>query len=158
MGQRLLEDPRNALVREFLRLIRELSPRFFLFENVKGLTVYPHRQVLEELVEAFDQLGYSVRQPWQVLNAVHYGVPQNRERLFLLGARHGLSLPAYPAPKPCTLPPLRPYFRPCHRPPPAPKPWAICPRPNGFRRYGKRIWSIPTSGASPRPMGQNCGA
>lgn len=41
MGQRLLEDPRNALVREFLRLIRELSPRFFLFENVKGLTVGP---------------------------------------------------------------------------------------------------------------------
>lgn len=106
MGQRLLEDPRNALVREFLRLIRELSPRFFLFENVKGLTVGPHRQVLEELVEAFDQLGYSVRQPWQVLNAVHYGVPQNRERLFLLGARHGLPLPAYPAPQ--TLHPTAP--------------------------------------------------
>lgn len=99
MGQRLLEDPRNALVREFLRLIQELSPRFFLFENVKGLTVGQHRQVLEELVEAFDRLGYSVRQPWQVLNAVHYGVPQNRERLFLLGARHGLPLPTYPAPQ-----------------------------------------------------------
>lgn len=99
MGQRHLEDPRNALGQEFLRLIQELSPRFFLFENVKGLTVGPHRQVLEELVVAFDHLGYRVRQPWQVLNAVHYGVPQNRERLFLLGARHGLPLPTYPVPQ-----------------------------------------------------------
>ncbi|TVQ11755.1 MAG: DNA cytosine methyltransferase [Leptolyngbya sp. DLM2.Bin27] len=98
MGQRVLDDPRNRLVREFVRLVDELSPRFFLLENVKGLTVGEHRQVLDELVEAFQARGYGVRTPWQMLNAYNYGVPQNRQRLFLLGARQGETLPDYPMP------------------------------------------------------------
>ncbi|MGH8556000.1 MAG: DNA cytosine methyltransferase [Methylococcales bacterium] len=98
IGQRVLDDPRNTLVREFMRIVKELAPRFFLFENVKGLTVGKHRQVLDELVTEFKTLGYSVQTPWRVLNAVNYGVPQDRERLFLLGARSGASLPSYPSP------------------------------------------------------------
>ncbi len=98
IGQRVLDDPRNTLVREFLRIVKELSPRFFLFENVKGLTVGKHRKVLDELVKEFEMLGYNVQTPWQVLNAVNYGVPQDRERLFLLGARCGISMPSYPPP------------------------------------------------------------
>ncbi len=98
IGQRVLDDPRNALVREFVRMVKELSPRYFLFENVKGLTVGKHGQVLDELVKEFESLDYNVQLPWQVLNAVNYGVPQDRERLFLLGSRKGLSVPAYPIP------------------------------------------------------------
>lgn len=98
IGQRALADPRNVLVQEFVRLIDELKASYFVFENVKGLTVGRHRRFLEEVIEAFEQKGYQVRKPWRVLNAVEYGVPQNRQRLFLIGARKGLPLPEYPTP------------------------------------------------------------
>lgn len=98
IGQRVLDDPRNSLVREYLRIVVELSPKYFLFENVKGLTVGSHRQILDELVEEFETFGYTVQTPWQVLNSVNYGVPQDRQRLFLLGSKHGISQPYYPEP------------------------------------------------------------
>jgi len=98
IGQRALDDPRNNLVRDFVRIVRELGARSFVFENVKGLTVGRHKTFLEELVKTFDEVGYDVRLPWQVLNAGHYGTPQSRERLILMGARRGETLPHYPAP------------------------------------------------------------
>lgn len=98
IGKRILDDPRNSLVRDFVRLVSELEADYFVFENVKGLTVGAHRRFLEELIEAFGAHGYSVRMPWSVLNAASYGVPQDRRRLFLLGARKGLEPPFYPAP------------------------------------------------------------
>jgi DNA (cytosine-5)-methyltransferase 1 len=97
-GLRTLDDPRNFLVKEFLRIVLELKPSYFVFENVKGLTIGEHKRFLDELIKAFDQNGYWVRLPWQILNAVRYGVPQKRERLFLLGAKKGLPLPEYPLP------------------------------------------------------------
>lgn len=96
MGHRSLEDPRNSLVLEFVRLVAELGARSFVFENVKGLTVGKHRNFLEELVLAFDKAGYDVRLPWQVLDAANYGVPQHRERLILFGVKKGNTLPDYP--------------------------------------------------------------
>jgi len=75
-----------------------LDARTFVFENVKGLTIGRHREFLDELVEAFDREGYRVRLPWQVLDAAEYGVPQHRERLILIGAKKGTTLPSYPAP------------------------------------------------------------
>jgi DNA (cytosine-5)-methyltransferase 1 len=96
IGQRALDDPRNALVRDFVRIVTELDADYFVFENVKGITLGPHVQFLRELVETFQANGYSVRLPWAVLNATSYGVPQNRERLFLLGAKKGLPIPSYP--------------------------------------------------------------
>jgi DNA (cytosine-5)-methyltransferase 1 len=96
IGHRALDDPRNALVREFVRLVSELSPSYFVFENVKGLTVGRHRCFLEELIAEFSAVGYNVACPWRVLNAAHFGVPQNRERLILLGAKKQLGVPAYP--------------------------------------------------------------
>lgn len=98
IGQRALDDPRNSLVREFVRIVAELGASYFLFENVKGLTVGKHKRFLEEIIEAFELLGYRVRMPWRVLNASYYGVPQDRERLFLIGAKQGLPLPEYPDP------------------------------------------------------------
>ena len=98
IGQRALDDPRNALVREFVRVVVELDASYFVFENVKGLTVGRHRQFLVELINAFWEGGYAVREPWRVLNASQFGVPQDRERLFLLGAKIGLRVPTYPLP------------------------------------------------------------
>lgn len=96
IGQRAIDDPRNQLVKEFVRIVRELDATYFVFENVKGLTVGKHRKFLEELIEEFESAGYSVRRDWEVLNASSYGVPQDRQRLFLLGAKKGRELPNYP--------------------------------------------------------------
>ena len=97
IGRRALDDPRNALAAEFVRLVVELDARCFVFENVKGLTVGRHRAVLDEMIEALGEAGYRTRLPWKLLNAVHFGVPQNRERLFLLGAKRHIPLPEYPS-------------------------------------------------------------
>jgi DNA (cytosine-5)-methyltransferase 1 len=96
IGKRAFDDPRNQLVYHFVRLVHELGARYFVFENVRGLTIGKHRQFLDEVIEEFDRNGYDVLLPYQVLNAAHYGVPQDRQRLFLLGAKRGLPLPAYP--------------------------------------------------------------
>lgn len=96
IGHRALDDPRNSLVREFVRIVAELQPRHFVFENVKGLTVGRHRAFLEELIDEFAATGYVIREPWKVLNAVNFGVPQDRQRLFLIGAKRGCTLPDYP--------------------------------------------------------------
>jgi DNA (cytosine-5)-methyltransferase 1 len=98
IGQRVLDDPRNILVLEFVRLVAELNARTFVFENVKGLTVGKHKAFLEELVLAFDKAGYEVRLPWFVLDAARYGAPQHRQRLILFGARKGELVPDYPLP------------------------------------------------------------
>ena len=96
IGQRAFDDSRNRLVLEFVRLVAELNPKTFVFENVKGLTLGKHKAFLVELVEAFEANGYKVCLPWKVLNAAHYGTPQSRERLILFGAREGQTLPSYP--------------------------------------------------------------
>lgn len=98
IGKRAIEDPRNGLVKDFLRLVRELNARAFVFENVKGLTVGNHQRFLHELVAEFQAAGYDVLIPPRVLNAKDYGVPQSRERLFLMGVKTGETLPAYPLP------------------------------------------------------------
>lgn len=97
IGKRALEDSRNRLVFDFVRLVTDLQPKYFVFENVRGLTVGSHKQFLDELIEEFHCRGYEVRLPYKVLNAASYGVPQKRERLFLIGARKGFPLPAYPS-------------------------------------------------------------
>ncbi len=89
IGKRVLDDPRNSLVRDYVRIVSELNADYFVFENVRGLTVGDHRKFLEELIGEFEACGYEVRLPWLVLNAVSYGVPQDRKRLFLLGAKKG---------------------------------------------------------------------
>lgn len=97
IGKRALDDPRNALVHHFVRLVLELRPAYFVFENVKGLTVGRQRQVLDEMIDVLAG-DYDVLLPYRVLNAADYGVPQNRHRLFLIGARQDYAIPDYPQP------------------------------------------------------------
>jgi DNA (cytosine-5)-methyltransferase 1 len=96
IGKRALDDPRNRLLLEFVRIAAELEANYLVFENVKGLTVGKHRQLLDELIDALQASGYDVQLPYRVLNAADFGVPQDRKRLFLLGAKKGLPLPHYP--------------------------------------------------------------
>ena len=97
IGQRAIDDPRNSLVRDFVRLVKELDAKSFVFENVKGLTVGNHRKFLDELVIEFTEAGYACRLPWQILNAANFGTPQSRERLILMGAKQGTTPPKYPS-------------------------------------------------------------
>ena len=70
IGKRQLDDPRNSLLKDFVRIARELDASYIVMENVKGLTVGKHRAMLDELVQLLDQAGYEVRLPWRVLDAV----------------------------------------------------------------------------------------
>jgi DNA (cytosine-5)-methyltransferase 1 len=97
IGKRAVDDPRNRLLLEFVRLTVELNANYFVFENVKGLTVGKHKQLLFELIETFRQLGYDTVLPFRVLNAADFGVPQDRQRVFLMGAKKGFPLPTYPS-------------------------------------------------------------
>ncbi len=97
IGQRAFDDPRNSLVRHYIRIVREIAPKYFVFENVKGLTLGRHRQFLDEMISQLSR-DYDVLLPYRVLNAADFGVPQDRRRLFLIGARKGLRLPEYPNP------------------------------------------------------------
>lgn len=96
IGKRALDDSRNQLVFHYVRLITELSPKYFVFENVRGLTLGKHVRFLEELIEALANAGYKILLPYQVLNAADFGVPQDRKRLFLIGARADQPLASYP--------------------------------------------------------------
>jgi DNA (cytosine-5)-methyltransferase 1 len=98
IGKRNLDDPRNTLVYHYIRLVLELQPKYVVLENVKGMTVGKHREIILEIISKFEEKGYQVLKNYQVLNAAEYGVPQNRERLFLLACRHDLELPNYPLP------------------------------------------------------------
>jgi DNA (cytosine-5)-methyltransferase 1 len=98
MGKRILDDPRNSLIDHFLRVIIQLQPRYFVMENVPGMAIGQHRELLEKIIRKFAKYGYRIERPYQVLNAVNYGVPQNRERLFLLGRQKNQPRLRYPHP------------------------------------------------------------
>ncbi len=95
IGKRAIEDPRNELLGEFVRLVGELNPRYFLMENVSGLAIGDHRHILDEIVTKLVDLGYKV-QPYKILQAADYGTPQSRRRLILIGARQDSECPSYP--------------------------------------------------------------
>jgi DNA (cytosine-5)-methyltransferase 1 len=98
IGKRAFDDPRNSLVYHFVRLVVELRASYFVFENVRGLTVGEHRRFLDEIIQEFRKNDYRVVEDYRVLNSADYGVPQDRQRLFLIGARRGFPLPEYPEP------------------------------------------------------------
>ncbi len=82
-GKQLGNEDERDMVPEFVRAVREARPSFFLMENVAGLTTPRFLPYLEEKIGALISLGYDVH--WKVLDASHYGVPQKRLRLFVVG-------------------------------------------------------------------------
>lgn len=94
-GKRLgINDPRGSLFKEFVRMIDEIRPRFFVMENVKGIMSSPlkdangentNKKVLDVILEEFRRLNYKT--VYGVVDAVNYGVPQFRERFVLVGSR-----------------------------------------------------------------------
>lgn len=97
IGKRRKDDLRSLLIFQFHRIVTEVRPRYFVMENVPGLLEPESIGHLNELIEAFEEIGYSTV-PYQVLNAADHGVAQNRRRLFLIGYREGEMPPLYPEP------------------------------------------------------------
>jgi DNA (cytosine-5)-methyltransferase 1 len=81
--QRGFEDTRGTLFYEFARLVKEIQPKVFIYENVKGLLSHDKGETFKTILATFDELGYSYS--YKVLNAVDYGIPQKRQRLFVVG-------------------------------------------------------------------------
>ena len=89
--KRSMEDERNFLYKEMLRVIKDKKPKYFVAENVKGLLSMQKGKVIEMIINDFQELGYDV--DYKLLKASEYGIPQNRERVFIIGNRLGLKNP-----------------------------------------------------------------
>ena len=88
--QRGLDDTRGTLFYEYARLIDEIRPKVFIYENVRAVTSHDGGKTWKKMQQVFNELDYSFS--WKVLNARDYGIPQNRERLFVVGFRNDLNL------------------------------------------------------------------
>lgn len=82
------ENSNNSLFYEYIRQVKELTPEWFVFENVEGIKSFEKGTVIDKLEEEFEKLGYKTN--WNVLTASDYGVPQSRNRFFMVGNRLGL--------------------------------------------------------------------
>lgn len=91
-GKRLgFEDTRGTMFFEIARIIRDKRPRYFLLENVKGLLSHDEGKTFQTILGVLSNLGYEYQ--WQVLNSKNFGVPQNRERVFIVGHLRETSRP-----------------------------------------------------------------
>lgn len=89
-GKRVIEDPRNVLFKEYVRIVRESQPKVFVLENVPGMATMAKGRVIQQICEEFANVGFQVS--WKILNAADYGVPQIRKRLIMTGKRIDVTL------------------------------------------------------------------
>lgn len=85
LGKRFIDDPRNKLFKEYVRIVNDIRPKFFVMENVSGILSMEKGKVLENIIESFNDIGYKLK--YKLLNAAEYGVPQQRERTIFIGTR-----------------------------------------------------------------------
>lgn len=81
-----LEDARGTLFYEYARLVKEIQPKVFIYENVQGLLKHDHGKTWDIITKIFNSLGYDYK--YSVLNSKDYGIPQNRNRLFVVGFKN----------------------------------------------------------------------
>lgn len=96
-GPRLIDDERNFLYIHFIRCLLQTKPAFFIAENVKGMLTLGKGEVIKQIIQDFESAGYNVK--FQLVNSRDYGVPQLRERVFIVGVRKGLDF-EYKFPEP----------------------------------------------------------
>ena len=94
-GKRQIDDPRNSLFREYVRLLRGLKPKAFVMENVSGMVKGKMKLVFAEILRELKASGYNVKA--RLLNAMYFGVPQSRQRMIFIGVREDLGIePSHP--------------------------------------------------------------
>lgn len=86
-GVQGIDDDRGSLFLEYVRILEEVSPKGFLFENVYGIIGAQNGDAWKEICRAFKDVGYQIF--YRILDAADYGVPQHRERLFIVGIKNG---------------------------------------------------------------------
>ncbi len=95
-GPRFWDDPRNHLLKQYIRALETIQPKWFLMENVEGLLTSNGGQYIKETVNAFIQLGYSIR--LEKVYSQEYGIPQRRKRVIIIGNRLGIKF-LFPKPQ-----------------------------------------------------------
>ena len=96
-GKRQIDDPRNSLFREYVRLLRGLRPKVFIMENVSGMVKGHMKHVFAIIMRELKASGYTVK--CQLMDAAYFGVPQHRQRVIFIGVRNDLmSAPSHPMP------------------------------------------------------------
>lgn len=95
-----IADKRGQLFYEFMRILADKKPKFFLAENVSGMLVSTHQEALANIKQMFTDIGYDLS--FQLLNVSNFGVPQDRKRVFFIGYRNDLGI-KFQFPKPTTL-------------------------------------------------------
>lgn len=106
------DETRGTLFFEVEAILREHQPRAFFLENVKGLAIHDRGRTLQTILKHLDDAGYDVVSP-KILNAMDYGVPQHRERIYIIGFRKDLhiNIEDFRYPEPTTTGDKRPKFR-----------------------------------------------
>ncbi|MFZ2655346.1 MAG: DNA (cytosine-5-)-methyltransferase, partial [Victivallales bacterium] len=90
-GKKLgFEDIRGTLFYQFARAVKEIQPKVFIAENVRGLLEHNEGKTLQTIKDVISELGYDLVEP-RILKAIFYQVPQKRERLFLIGIKHDIA-------------------------------------------------------------------
>ena len=87
-GQRIIDDERNKLYREYFRVLEKANPKFFVIENVTGILNFCKGLVKDDIVKRANDLGYSIS--YKILDASEYGVPQIRKRVIFVGIKKEL--------------------------------------------------------------------
>lgn len=94
-GKRVMDDPRNQLFKEYVRLLRGLRPKVFIMENVSGMVKGKMRLIFVDILKELKASGYRVSA--KLLNAMYFHVPQSRERMIFIGVRDDLEIePTHP--------------------------------------------------------------
>ena len=96
-GPRKIDDSRNVLYKHYVKLVRQNQPLAFVGENVKGLLTMGGGQIIEAIIEDFSQCGYDVF--YKLVNARDFGVPQDRERVIIVGFRKDLCITDFSLPE-----------------------------------------------------------
>lgn len=89
-GPRKIDDSRNVLYKHYVKLVKQNMPLAFIGENVKGLLTMGNGQIMEAIIADFSECGYDVY--YKLLNAKNFGVPQDRERVIIVGFRKDLNV------------------------------------------------------------------
>lgn len=137
-GPRKIDDSRNVLYKHYVRIVKEKKPMMFVGENVKGLLTMGGGSIIEAIIEDFSNCGYNVT--YQLLNAKDYGVPEDRERVIIVGFRKDIGIKEFDFPLPRK---YRVTMREALKNIPAPTPDEVCNAPYSSRymsRNRKRGW------------------
>lgn len=137
-GPRKIDDSRNVLYKHYVKIVREKKPKIFVGENVKGLLTMADGQIFEAIKAEFSECGYDVYS--QLVNAKDFGVPQDRERVIIVGFRKDLNIKSFEIPIPAN---MRMTMREALAGMPEPAEDEVCNQPYSSRymsRNRKRGW------------------